>query len=135
MIKTEVIQTKTSEEVNIDELVNLCLDEWYNDYYDEDDFYEDFEQAENDINNFLDSYDIVDVTQEEKRELFNRVKEGIHERINLQKQAIIDYYFADRKKIISLLDEMLDYYNRYTTDPINLTLEEVLDLIIKNGNK
>ena len=121
------------EECSIEEVVNDFLDYW------NDDELEDVkDNLEYEITNYLEEEDI-EYLEKEKESFIKLVKEKVDEKINSIREPEIKR-LSNRKSIHKWLSGLLDYMRRLEDiEPGDvgflLSIDEIIDLIIKNGQK
>ena len=121
------------EECSIEEVVNDFLDYW------NDDELEDVkDNLEYEITNYLEEEDI-EYSEKEKESFIKLVKEKIDEKINSIKESEIKQ-LSNRKSIHEWLSESLDYMRSNIDIDAGdvgflLSVDEIIDLIIENGQK
>jgi len=130
----KVIETiEKIEECSIEEVVNDFLDYW------NDDELEDVkDNLEYEITNYFEEEDIK-YSEEEKESFIKLVKEKIDEKINSIKESEIKQ-LSNRKSIHEWLSESLDYMRSNIDIDAGdvgflLSVDEIIDLIIENGQK
>ena len=126
----KVIKTiEEIEESSIEEVANEFLN-----YYYESELEDLKKNLEYEINTYLVAEDIKH-SEEEKESFIKLVKEKIDENINNIKEPEIKC-LSNRKSIHKWLSELLDYIDIEPNDVgFLLSVDEIIDLIIKNGNK
>lgn len=121
------------EECSIEEVVNDFFDYW------NDDELEDVkDNLEYEITNYLEEEDI-EYSEKEKESFIKLVKEKIDEKINSIKESEIKQ-LSNRKSIHEWLSESLDYMRSNIDIDAGdvgflLSVDEIIDLIIENGQK
>lgn len=112
----------------MDEIVNNFINNEFNvkewaegEPWDKEDFDANFDY-------FWEDYDI---SEDEKEEVFELIKKVCQEIVDKEKQNQIKRYLKDRDKIINNIEQS----NIYTDNECILSPEEIVDIIIKNGNK
>lgn len=128
----KVIKTiEEIEEYSMEEIADDFLDHYY-----ESELEGLKKNLEYKINTYLVAEDIKH-SEEEKESFIKLVKEKIDENINNIKEPEIKR-LSNRKSIHKWLSELLDYM-REDIEPsyvgFLLSVDEIIDLIIKNGNK
>lgn len=128
----KVIKTiEEIEECSMEEVADDFLDHYY-----ESELEDLKKNLEYEINTYLVAEDIKH-SKEEKESFIKLVKEKIDENINNIKEPEIKR-LSNRKSIHKWLSELLDYM-REDIEPSDvgflLSVDEIIDLIIKNGNK
>lgn len=130
----KVIKTiEEIEEYSIEEVANDFLDHYY-----ESELKDIKKNLEYEVNTYLVAEDIKH-SEEEKESFIKLVKEKIDENINNIIEPEIKR-LSNRKSIHKWLSELLDYMRRLEDiEPSDvgflLSVDEIIDLIIKNGNK
>lgn len=127
----KVIKTiEEIEECSIEEVA----DDFLNHYYEFE--LEDLKKnLEDEINTYFVAEDIKH-SEEEKESFIKLVKKKIDENINNIKEPEIKR-LSNRKSIHKWLSELLDYIEDIEPNDVGflLSVDEIIDLIIKNGNK
>lgn len=118
----------------VKELINYLNDDYFNDScYDEEPMsIDDYKDEVKDILTY--SLDIENVSDEELEEIANKTYLTFIDKCNKFRNEQKDYeksLFQDRN---SIRDELSNWYD-YEDDVCFLTLDEIIDLIIENGNK
>lgn len=130
----KVIKTiEKLEEYSMEEIADDFLDHYY-----ESELKDLKENLEYEVNTYLVAEDIKH-SEEEKESFIKLVKEKIDENINNIREPEIKR-LSNRKSIHKWLSELLDYMRRLEDiEPSDvgflLSVDEIIDLIIKNGNK
>ena len=130
----KVIKTiEEIEEYSMEEVADDFLD-----YYYESELEDLKDNLEYEITDYLVREDIKH-SEEEKESFIKLVKEKIDEKINNIKEPEIKR-LSNRESIHKWLSELLDYMRRLEDiEPSDvgflLSVDEIIDLIIKNGNK
>lgn len=127
----KVIKTiEETEEYSIEEVADDFLDHYY-----EVELKDLKKNLEYEINTYLDAEDIKH-SEEEKDSFIKLVKEKIDENINNIKEPEIKR-LSNRKSIHKWLSELLDSIEDIEPSDVGflLSVDEIIDLIIKNGNK
>lgn len=122
--------TTTKDLVDIDDqtIVNDFIDEYF---YDDEDWEDDDEMLlSDDWDGFWEDYE--EVTDEDKKRISKLVNEEIQYRLSQNKKEQEDV-FKDRNSIINFFDDI--FYSDKPDEISSLSYEEIIDLIIKNGNK
>ena len=126
-IKRTITKTVT-EEVEIPEVVEEffeCCDWNPNDW---DDTLDQFEY-------YLKDCDYEDVSKEEKDEVLKKLRETFNEKVEKLKKEELNE-LSSREKILQLINDLIyDSYPEEGQVGYMLTSEEILDEILKNGNK
>lgn len=120
------------KELSIDEVVNLIID-----LYDGDDFLDGMltpQEFSDEVRCILETENIEDVSDNEFDKIVNKAYpiyvDKLNRYVNFEKKSEEDL-FANREIIKDTLREWYDYYG----DFYFLSLDEIIDLIIENGNK
>lgn len=128
MKKTKYEYVEVTEDVTMDELVNNFVQHEFNvkewaegEPWDREDFDGNFDY-------FWEDYDI---SEDEKEEAFELIKKTCQKIVDKEKQNQIKRCWKDRDKIINNIEQS----NIYTDNECILSPEEIVDIIIKNGNK
>lgn len=127
----KVIKTiEEIEEYSMEEVADDFLDHYYE--FELEDLKK---NLEDEINTYLVAEDIKH-SEEEKESFIKLVKEKIDENINNIKEPEIKR-LSNRKSIHKWLSELLDYIEDIEPNDVGflLSVDEIIDLIIKNGNK
>lgn len=128
VIKYDTKVIKTLVDIDDKTIVDDFIDEYF--YYDED--WEDDDEIllSDDWDGFWEQYE--EVTDEDKKRISKLVNEEIQYRISQNKKEQEDV-LKDRKSIINFFDDI--FYDNKPDEISSLSYEEIIDLIIKNGNK
>jgi len=128
MKKTKYEYVEVTEDVTMDELVNNFVQHEFNvkkwaegEPWDREDFDANFDY-------FWDDYDI---SEDEKEEAFELIKKTCQKIVDKEKQNQIKRCWKDRDNIVYNIEQS----SIYTDDECILSPEEIVDIIIKNGNK
>ena len=121
MKKEKYTTKKEYVEVSDEDIVKDFMEEFWDDW-EPDDTIDNYEY-------FWDDYE--DLTEEDKERIFSLIKIEVNKRLEEKKQEEVNL-LKDRKNILDFLDDVLYYYS-YSFE--YLSNEEILDLIIENGNK
>lgn len=123
--------TVVKDLVDIDDqtIVNDFIDEYfyddYNDWEDDDEML-----LSDDWDGFWEEYE--EVTDEDKKRISKLTNESIQRRLSQNKKEQEDV-LKDRASIINFFDDI--FYSDKPDEISSLSYEEIIDLIIKNGNK
>lgn len=123
--------TVVKDLVDIDDqtIVNDFIDEYfyddYNDWEDDDEML-----LSDDWDGFWEEYE--EVTDEDKKRISKLTNESIQRRLSQNKKEQEDV-LKDRASIINFFDDI--FYSDKPDEISSLSNEEIIDLIIKNGNK
>ena len=128
VIKYDTKVIKTLVDVDDKTIVDDFIDEYF--YYDED--WEDDDEIllSDDWDGFWEQYE--EVTDEDKKRISKLVNEEIQYRVSQNKKEQEDV-LKDRASIINFFDDI--FYSDKPDEISSLSYEEIIDLIIKNGNK
>ena len=128
VIKYDTKVIKTLVDIDDKTIVDDFMDEYF--YYDED--WEDDDEIllSDDWDGFWEQYE--EVTDEDKKRISKLVNEEIQYRLSQNKKEQEDV-FKDRASIIEFFDDI--FYSDQPGEISSLSYEEIIDLIIKNGNK
>jgi len=130
MKKKKIIWTEEVVDVGVDEVVEDLFDNYYDDFITNQEFDPSLvmEHLEED-----DDYELTDAEKQKivdacAKKFESTYKEDRNEELKLLK---------DRKSILNIIEDWLDHYNFKDVGDLGyiLTSEEILDEIIKNGNK
>jgi len=128
MKKTKYEYVEVTEDVTMDELVNNFVQHEFNikewaekEPWDREDFDANFDY-------FWEDYDI---SEDEKEEAFELIKKTCQKIVDKEKQNQIKRCWKDRDNIVYNIEQS----SIYTDDECILSPEEIVDIIIKNGNK
>ena len=135
-IVEEFRKVNTEKVMSVDEVVEDLIDyldeDYFNDSYDEEPMsIDDYKDEVKDILTY--SLDIENVSDKELEEIVNKTYSTFIDKFNKFRDDLRKYeesLFETRDDIIRELGGWFDY-----TDLAVLTLSDVIDLIIKNGNK
>lgn len=127
-VKYNTTVVKSLVDINDQTVVNDFMDEYF--YYGED--WEDDDEIllSDDWDGFWEQYE--EVTDEDKKRISKLVNEEIQYRISQNRKEQEDV-FKDRNSIINFFDDI--FYSDKPDEISSLSYEEIIDLIIKNGNK
>ena len=127
---TTIERTTVSKDITIEEAVEkymkeeFNLDEWLEEEYSKDD-----------LEYFFD--DFTEISEEEVEEIYNKILEEVHKYIISSKEKE-KALLSDRKTILNWINDITQYYYGGPDEGelgYSLSNEEILDLILKNGNK
>lgn len=128
MKKTKYEYVEVTEDVTMDELVNNFVQNEFNvkdwaegEPWDREDFEANFDY-------FWEDYDI---SEDEKEEAFELIKKTCQKIVDKEKQNQIKRCWKDRDNIVYNIEQS----NICTDYECILSPEEIVDIIIKNGNK
>lgn len=128
-IKYNTTVVKSLVDIDDQTIVNDFIDEYF--YYDDNDWEDDANiLLSDDWNGFWEQYE--EVTDEDKKRISKLVNEEIQYRLSQNKKEQEDV-LKDRKSIINFFDDI--FYDSKPDEISSLSYEEIIDLIIKNGNK
>lgn len=122
--------TVVKDLVDIDDqtIVNDFIDEYF---FDDEDWEDDDEMLlSDDWDGFWEEYE--EVTDEDKKRISKLVNESIQRRLSQNKKEQ-ENVLKDRASIINFFDDI--FYDSKPDEISSLSYEEIVDLIIKNGNK
>lgn len=127
-IKYNTTVVKSLEDIDDQTIVDDFMDEYF--YYDED--WEDDDEIllSDDWDGFWEEYE--EVTDEDKKRISKLVNEEIQYRVSQNRKEQEDV-LKDRASIINFFDDI--FYSDKPDEISSLSYEEIIDLIIKNGNK
>lgn len=136
-IVEEFRKVNTEKVMSVDEVVEDLIDyldeDYFNDSYDEEPMsIDEYKDEVKDILTY--SLDIENVSDKELEEIVNKTYSTFIDKCNKFIKERKDYeksLFQDRNSIRDILSNWYDYEE----DIYLLTLDEVIDLIIENGNK
>ena len=127
-IKYNTTVVKSLEDIDDQTIVNDFIDEYF---YNDGDWEDDDEMLlSDDWDGFWEDYG--EVTDEDKKRISKLVNEEIQYRVSQNKKEQEDV-LKDRKSIINFFDDI--FYSDKPDEISSLSYEEIIDLIIKNGNK
>lgn len=127
-IKYNTTVVKSLEDIDDQTIVNDFIDEYF---YDDEDWEDDDEMLlSDDWDGFWEEYE--EVTDEDKKRISKLVNESIQKRLFQNKKEQEDM-LKDRNSIINFFDNI--FYDNEPNELSNLSIEEIIDLIIENGNK
>jgi hypothetical protein len=128
VIKYDTKVVKSLVDIDDQTVVNDFIDEYF--YNDED--WEDDDEIllSDDWGGFWEDYE--EVTDEDKKRISKLVNEEIQYRVS-QNRKEQEEVFKDRASIINFFDDI--FYDNKPDEISSLSYEEIIDLIIKNGNK
>ena len=127
-VKYNTTVVKSLVDIDDQTIVDDFMDEYF--YYDED--WEDDDEIllSDDWDGFWEQYE--EVTDEDKKRISKLVNEEIQYRLSQNKKEQEDV-LKDRASIINFFDDI--FYSDKPDEISSLSYEEIIDLIIKNGNK
>ena len=127
-VKYNTTVVKSLVDIDDQTIVDDFMDEYF--YYDED--WEDDDEIllSDDWDGFWEQYE--EVTDEDKKRISKLVNEEIQYRLSQNKKEQEDVR-KDRASIINFFDDI--FYSDKPDEISSLSYEEIIDLIIKNGNK
>ena len=127
-IKYDTKVVKSLVDIDDQTVVNDFIDEYF--YNDED--WEDDDEIllSDDWGGFWEDYE--EVTDEDKKRISKLVNESIQKQLSQLKKEQEDV-LKDRASIINFFDDI--FYSDKPDEISSLSYEEIIDLIIKNGNK
>lgn len=116
----------------IDSIEEVSIETAINDFFDGDWNPKDWEETEEYIDTYIEE-EFTNISDKEKNQLKSGIKKEYNKRVLNLKQEEIDQ-LKDRKSILKFLEEAIcDYCDEGEVGYL-LSAEEILDLIIKNGN-
>ena len=133
MKKCEVINApkQVFKDASDEDIVN----DFMNDYYSPVIWEEDYAHI-NDLTYFFDDY--TDLTDEDKERILNKIHTAARAKDD-ELKAHETRLLSDRNHILKFLDDYVDYvrnyYYNHSRVGVYLGPEEILNLILKNGNK
>ena len=127
-VKYNTTVVKSLVDIDDQTIVDDFMDEYF--YYDED--WEDDDEIllSDDWDGFWEQYE--EVTDEDKKRISKLVNKEIQYRVSQNKKEQEDV-LKDRASIINFFDDI--FYSDKPDEISSLSYEEIIDLIIKNGNK
>ena len=127
-VKYNTTVVKSLVDIDDQTIVDDFMDEYF--YYDED--WEDDNEIllSDDWDGFWEQYE--EVTDEDKKRISKLVNEEIQYRVSQNRKEQEDV-LKDRASIINFFDDI--FYSDKPDEISSLSYEEIIDLIIKNGNK
>ena len=127
-VKYNTTVVKSLVDINDQTIVDDFMDEYF--YYDED--WEDDDEIllSDDWDGFWEQYE--EVTDEDKKRISKLVNKEIQYRVSQNRKEQEDV-LKDRNSIINFFDDI--FYSDKPDEISSLSYEEIIDLIIKNGNK
>lgn len=128
--KRTIIKKVTEEvEIPVSEVVEEFFERYYWNLNDWDDTLDQFDY-------YLEDCGYEDVSKEEKNEILKKIKETFDEKVEkLKKKELSE--LSSRERILQWISDLI-YDDRYLEEGqvgYMLTSEEILDEILKNGNK
>ena len=125
--KKEVLFKDVSDE----DIVKDFMDDYYSPINWEDEY-----TCINDLEYFFEDY--TDITEEDKERILNKIRTAARAKDD-ELKAHETRLLSDRNHILKFLDDYVDYVRNYCYDHsrvgVYLGPEEILNLILKNGNK
>lgn len=127
-VKYNTTVVKSLVDIDDQTIVDDFMDEYF--YYDED--WEDDDEIllSDDWDGFWEQYE--EVTDEDKKRISKLVNKEIQYRVSQNRKEQEDV-LKDRASIINFFDDI--FYSDKPDEISSLSYEEIIDLIIKNGNK
>ena len=128
-VKYNTTVVKSLVDIDDETIVNNFIDEYF--------YYDDYDWEDNDDILLSDDWDgfweeYEEVTDEDKERISKLANKEIQKRL-LQNRKNQEDVLKDRKSIINFFDNI--FYNDKPEEISSLSYEEIIDLIIKNGNK
>jgi len=117
----------------IDSIEEVSIEMAINDFFDGDWNPKDWEETEEYIDTYIEE-EFTNISDKEKNQLKSEIKKEYNKRVLNLKQEEIDQ-LKDRKSILKFLEGVTDDYCDEGEVGFLLSAEEIIDLIIKNGNK
>ena len=125
--KKEVLFKDVSDE----DIVNDFMEDYYTPINWEDEY-----TCVNDLKYFFEDY--MDITEEDKERILNKIRTAARAKDNEIKSQEAKL-LSNRNYILRFLDDYVEYIRNYeferTKVGVYLDSEEILNLILKNGNK
>lgn len=125
--KKEVLFKDVSDE----DIVKDFMDDYYSPINWEEEY-----TCINDLKYFFEDY--TDITEEDEERILNKIRTAARAKDN-ELKAHETRLLSDRNHILKFLDDYVDYVRNYCYDHsrvgVYLGPEEILNLILKNGNK
>jgi len=115
----------------IDSIEEVSIEMAINDFFDGDWNPKDWEETEEYIDTYIEE-EFTNISDKEKNQLKSEIKKEYNKRVLNLKQEEIDQ-LKDRKSILKFLEGVMGNY--CDEGEVLLSAEEIIDLIIKNGNK
>ena len=112
---------------------NVTADEIARDFMNREFFPEDWESDDFDFDDYAYFFEDYELTDEEYKEVYNRICELADEAVKEARKEE-ESYLKDRESILRVLNDWVSDDYDFNTFKL-LSLEEILDLIIENGNK
>lgn len=117
----------------VESVKDVTADEIARDFMRSEFFPEDWESDDFDFDDYAYFFEDYELTGEECKEVWSKICELADEEVKRCKEEEKSY-LKDRRSIIRLLDDWIS--EDYDTSTFRLlSVEEILDLIIENGNK
>lgn len=118
------------------DFVESTVDEIVDELFDGDWYPNNWEYTIDAFDDDLSSEHYYDVTEEEKEEILKAAKERFDKEVEDGKEQEIEDWFSYREDIVNLVRDTICHDAEFIGDPgFLLSPEEIVDLIIKNGNK
>lgn len=127
-VKYNTTVVKSLVDIDDQTIVDDFMDEYF--YYDEDWKDDDEILLSDDWDGFWEQYE--EVTDEDKKRISKLINEEIQYRVS-QNRKEQEEVLKDRNSIINFFDNI--FYSDKPDEISSLSYEEIIDLIIKNGNK
>ena len=118
------------------DFVESTVDEIVDELFDGDWDPNDWEYTIDVFDDSLSSEHYYDVTEEEKEEILKAAKERFDKKVKDAREQEIEDWFSYREDIVDLIRDTICHDAEFIGDAgFLLSPEEIVDLIIKNGNK
>ena len=132
IIKVPICKKEVSfKDVSDEDIVNDFMNDYYSPVIWENDY-----GHINDLKYFFEDYS--DLTEEDKERILNKIRivaKAMDDKLKSQEARLL----SNRNYILEFLSDYVDYIRNYSYDHtkvgVNLEPEEILNLILKNGNK
>lgn len=129
--KFEYVRTETVKDVSDEDIVNDFMNDYYSPVIWEDDY-----AYISDLEYFFDDY--TDLTEEDKERILKKIHMAAKAKDD-ELKAHETKLLSNRGSILTFLSDYVDYIrcNDYSRAKVGVYLEaeEILNLILKNGNK
>ena len=116
----------------ISSVEDIAMEDAVNEFFDEDWDPRDWEETESHIDSYIEEFQ--EISDKEEDLLRSEIKKEFDKRVNEIRQEETDQ-LKDRKSILNLIENLCDDWPNEGEVGYILSKEEILDLILQNGNK
>ena len=117
----------------ISSIEKIAMEEAVSEFFDGDWDPRDWEETESYMNSYIEE-EFSEISNKEEDLLRSEIKKEFNRRVNELRQEETDQ-LKDRKSILNLIENLCDDWPSEGEVGYFLSEEEILDLIIQNGNK